>query len=146
MSWNKISERVLSNLKSINTIREVHEYEAERFNGYPACVIVPQENASTYETTTENERVYAFRVTLHQEIDKRKPERAEEILRNVCDDIIDKFDKDYYFKGISLPTGYTMLRVEALPSAWGWQNRETLMRVADIIIKVHVSIDINQIS
>ena len=45
-----------------------------------------------------------------------------------------------------LPTGYTMVKTEALPSAWFYANRETLYRGAEIIIKCHVDVDVNQIS
>ena len=82
-------------------------------------------------TTIDNERVYAVNVRLFVDRTARKHQDAERILRKLCDSVLDDFDKDFTMTGITLPTGYTMMYVEAAPAEWGYADREEKYREKD---------------
>ena len=67
-------------------------------------------------------------------------------MRDLVDTVLDDFDKDYTLTGIVSETGKTVMKVEAMPSAWGYVESDGIYRCAEIIIKIHVYIDVNLIS
>ena len=129
-------------------IKDVYNYEVEEFDGDPSCTVTPSENDSDYNTTEENVRIYAFNVrlfvnrTIKPAGEDPKPD-ADRILRNLVDSVLDDFDKDYTLTGIVNPTGYTFINLFALPSTWGYSGREDNFRVAEILIRCRVSVDLS---
>jgi len=131
-----------------NTLISVaYTFEASEFSGDPAVVITPSSNESDYNTTQENMRIYAFviRVFVRRTL-SRKPEDADRIMREVVSSVLDDFDKDYTFSGLSVPTGYTFINTFATPSVWGYSGREDCYRVSEISIQCRVSVDLSSIS
>lgn len=134
-------------LRNNSLISVVYNYEAEQFSGDPAVSVTPSSNVSDYNTTEENIRVYAFNIKLFVKRNApRKPEDADKIMRELVSSVIDDFDKDYTFTGLSVPTGYTFINTFAMPSAWGYAGREDEYRAATIDVKCRVSVDLNNIS
>lgn len=144
--WQNLSDKIKAILTANTLIQEVFAYEVGTFMGDPVVTLTPSNNESDYSTTTENERVYAFTAMVFVDRTTRGDEAAERILRQLCDSIVDDFDKNYTLTGVTLATGYTMLYVEAVPSRWGYVERENVYRVAEITIKCHMNVDVTLIS
>lgn len=134
-------------------LQEVYDHEATEFGGDPVASIIPSSNESDYRTTSENRRSYAFSVRLWvKRGDPRSDAKVDQIMRELCDSVLDDFDRYYTFgtgsPGATLvqPTGYTIIRLHALPSTWGYVEREALYRIADVTVRVEVDVDVTQIS
>lgn len=152
--WQNLKNKIVAILNNNDLIQDVYDYEVDNFGSDPCATVIASTNEGDYRTTTNNRRVYAFQVQLwvKREGAQRGDKRAEDILTDLVDSVLDDFDR-YYTLGtgspgsaLVLPTGYTMIMVEALPSAWFYSNRETLYRGAEITIKCHVDVDVTLIS
>lgn len=145
-------ENLVSKIKTIlqaNTLLvsgEVYDWEAEEFKGDPAVTITSSANTSDYATTTENERVFALTIRLFVDRTKRGGQEAERVTREIVSSILDDFDKNYTLAGLTVPTGYAMLYLEAANSNWGYFERECVYRVAEITLRAHFDVDVNLIS
>jgi hypothetical protein len=144
--WQNIIDKLKTLFGTITQIQEIYDYEVNKFNGDPALVIVPSGNAADYESTTENRRVYAFKVLAVVDRTTRADTEAERVLRSIVDKLLNVIDKNWSLSGLVLPAGYAMLFTEALPSVWGYIDRENIYRVAEITIRVHLDCDINLIT
>jgi len=147
MSWGTIRPQIATLLGTISSIHEVSNTPKLKFDGYPACYVVPSENTSDYETQVENTRVYAFLIRVFYETKKIGIATAMDRLDGVVDEIIDACDQDDQ-KGastrtvaVSLPSRYTFLSIFATPSAWGEIPAEGLL-MAEINVKIKVSVDV----
>lgn len=138
---NKITDILSAN----DLISATHNYEIEQFNEDPVAVVTPSGNEGDYSTTKENERIYAFNLKLFVSRSERTATEADRVLRNLVDSVLDDFDKDYYFVGLAVPTGYTMINVFAAPSSWGYSGRESEYRVSEVAVKCRISVDITNI-
>lgn len=138
--------KITSILSDNDKISAVFNYEAEQFNEDPTAVVTVSGNESDYSTTKENERIYAFNLKLFVSRSDREAKESDRVLRDLVDSVLDDFDKDYYFVGLEVPTGYTMINVFATPSSWGYSGREDEFRVAEVAIKCRVSVDVTNIS
>ena len=144
--WDKLVEKLKSILEANSLIQEVYDYENESFRGDPVAVVTPSANEADYHSTCENRRIYAFNIKVIVDRTTRGDQACEEIIRGLVDSVIDDIDKNYQLSGVEQPTGYTMLFVEALPSVWGYIERENVYRVAEINVRCHVDVDVNLIS
>lgn len=125
-------------------------YDCEKFEGTPSCTITPSENESDYNTTEENVRIYAYKIRIFVNrtvapSGQKVEYYADNILRDLVDDVLDKLDKNYTLTGITQPTGYTFINIFATPSAWGYSGRESEYRVCEFLVKARVSIDLSAI-
>lgn len=151
--WGNLKNKITAFLTNNSLIQQVYSYEAEEFSGDPAATIVASANDSDYRTSSHNRRVYAFTVRIWvKRGEPRTADEAEYTTQEAVDSIMDDFDK-YYTLGsgspgnaLVLPTGYTMVRVEAIPVQWGYVQREAIYRVAEIVVRVHIDVDVNLIS
>jgi hypothetical protein len=120
---------------------EVFTYEVEEFKGDPVAVIIPSNNESDYNTTADNVRIYAFKISIFVSRVIRTKDEAESVMRDIVTAVIDDFDKDYTLSGLKCPTGYTFINVFATPSAWGYVGAESEYRVAEINLQCRVLVD-----
>lgn len=147
MSFAKLRPQIGTLLGTVTGIQEVSNSPKIKFSGYPAAHIVPSDNESAYETTTENVRVYAFSVRLFYETKHSGIETAMAALESIVDEVLDKIDQEDLKGsasrtiGKNLPTGYTFLNILAVPGAWGELEQENLI-MTQLTVKVRVSIDI----
>lgn len=147
MSWSTIRPQIATLLGSISSIQEISNTPKLKFDGYPACYVVPSENTADYETQTENARIYAFIVRVFYDTKNISMATAMDRLDGVVDSIIDAIDQDDQKGastrtiGIDLPDLYTFLGISATPSAWGEIPGEGLI-MAEITVKVKVSRDV----
>ena len=130
-----------------NTIlHEVISTPELKFNGYPAAYIVPSDLESEYETTIENERVYAFIIRIFHETKKTGIATAIDVLEDVVDAVIDALDQEdkkgasTRTVGVSLPANYVYLGINATPGIWAELPGEQLV-MAEIKVRVKVSYD-----
>lgn len=128
-----IKNRIVS---QVTDIQDVSTYDKTVFDGFPAITITCSENENAYFSNAENMRVFAFRVTVFEQIgtditnDSAK-KRAEEVVADTVSAIIDTLDD--YSDSTDLAQGY----IHAVPSIWGYtQIGEGYARFADITIKV----------
>lgn len=152
--WQNLKKKIVAILNANSLIEDVFDYEASEFTTDPCATVIASSNDSDYRTTTSNRRIYAFQVQLWVKRDGqyRDDKKAEDVLTDLVDSVLDDFDRFYTLgtgspgAALSLPTGYTLIMVEALPSAWFYSNRQTLFRGAEITIKVHMDVDVTLIS
>ncbi len=151
--WQNLKTKIKAFLTANTLIQEVYGYEVEQFGGDPAATIVASKNEADYRTTTQNRRVYAFEVRLWVKRGApRTDAQAEDVLTDIIDTVLDKFDK-YYTLGVGspgsalvLPAGYTMIRTEAMPAEWGYAEREMLYRFATVTVRCILDVDVTLIS
>lgn len=135
-----IRNKIYTKLQAITSIQEVSTNPKATFTGYPAAIVSPSETNGDYETNAENQRIYAFNVQLLYEVQGTALGTALDALYEVADEIMDAFDKDPNFTGISLPADYTMLTV--IPSLGGWSEIPDTQLVQIVIsIKTAISFD-----
>lgn len=145
MAWRTLREQIAVLLDSIDSIQEVAATPSLEFNGYPAAYIVPSDSTSDYETTTENERAYAFLIRVFYETKDTGLAAALARLEDVVDNVIDKVDdEDKLYTGrtigLNLPAKYTFLAISAAPSVWGQLPSQNLV-FAEIKVTVRISFD-----
>lgn len=152
MSWNTLQPQIDTLLESLtdggNAIfQEVSLDPKAEFSGYPAAFIAPSENAGDYETNKENERVYAFVITILYETKKKTNAQAFSALRSLVDTVIDALDQEDLKGsatrtiGINLPARYTFINIWATTSRW-FELPEEEMIGAEVRVRVRTSIDI----
>src|SRR4030042_1250958 len=104
-------------------------------------------NDGSYSTSADNTRVYRFTIQLFMPL---KGQYGDAVVERAMDELVDSvlndFDRNYYFDGLSVPTGYQVMAVRAVPSKWGYTQRESWERVAEVEISAECNIDINLIT
>ena len=144
-AFSNIKDQIKTKLDANTKLQEVHEFPAMKFGGYPSATIVPSNNESDFETTTTNQRIYAYQIRIFQDIKNTTLDDAYNIMYDLIDDVLDDFDKDQSLSGVSMPTGYTLLIVEAVPSSVGLvENMDLLM--AMVTVKVRIEVDTKNIT
>jgi len=146
--WGKIIEKIKSILDANGLIQETYDYEEIKFEGQPSAVVVPSDNTGDYTSNIDNERVYGLNVFLFVARGENyyTDKECDRVMRNLVDSVLDDFDKSWQLDGLELTTGYSMLYMEAAPSAWGYADREMAYRMAQIDLKIHLNVDVNQIT
>lgn len=145
--WEKLSTKLMSILADNTLLQKSYNYEKQKPDGIPFATLTPSSNESEYDTTTENQRVYAFTLRLYNERSGQiKPENAETVMRELVDSVLNDLDKNWQLSGLESETGYTFLLMEAAPSSWGYIEEPAQYRVAEIVVRCRFSIDINLIS
>lgn len=152
--WQELKKKIVAILNANDDIQDVYDYEVAEFSGDPCATVVPSANESDYRTTTANRRIYAFTIMLWVKRggDYRSDREAENVMTDLVDGVVDDFDRFYTLgtnspgASLVLPTGYTMIKVEALPSNWVYSGREMMYRGAEINIRVQMDVDVNLIS
>lgn len=151
--WKNLKAKIKAILNANTLLQEVYDFEVTEFGGDPGATLVPSTNEADYRTTSENRRIYAFTINLWvKRGEPRSDAEAEAVLTDLVDSVLDDFDK-YYTLGtgspgdaLVLPSGYTMIKVQALPSAWWYSGRETVYRGAEINVKCELDVDVTLIS
>lgn len=145
--WELLIKKIQSILTANSLLSNVYIFENADFEADPVATITPSANENAFTTTIENGRTYAFTIRLFKDRGGQiKPEDAEEAMRQLVDSVLDDLDKNWALSGMNVPTGYTFLFMDAAPSAWGYIDRETQLRVAEINVRCNFSIDTTTIS
>lgn len=144
-------------LESLAELGSVYGYEPNDFQEDPVATVTASSNEGDYRSTSENRRVFAYTIRLWCNQAKREADNAEEVLADLEDQVLELFDR-YFTLGNDLngnaapgtlltpPTGYSIVRVEAIPSAWFWVERGDSFRMAEVNLRVHVDVDVGLIT
>ena len=121
-----IKAKIKTKLQTIGEIKYVHSYEKADLQGFPAVTILGFTINDILEDTKTNLREYTFKVRIFQEIETTTAEKAEEIIDNLIDTIMNLFGTDFTLGG-------------TCEGCWvkgglGWVDREVGMRVWDLEI------------
>src|SRR3990167_6317278 len=153
--WKRLKDKIIAMLQgqTATQLQEVYDYEVAEFGWDPAATLTPSAESADYRTTSANRRVYAFSLILWvKRGGTRDDKEAEGVLTDLVDSVTRLFDK-YYTLGSGSPgsalvseTGYTMIKVEAVPGEWFYSQRNDLYRGALITVRCHVDVDVNLIA
>jgi 5-carboxymethyl-2-hydroxymuconate isomerase len=117
MSFIILKDKIISKLKSISEIQQVEEYPTEDFNGFPAVMIRSVGNTSDYWSTTDNDEIYTFMLTLFQINDGVQDiKKSRRIIEELCDTIRDNFDSDEFLNGTVFSSNRVMIGVKPTTS------------------------------
>ncbi len=147
--WSNLHSYIISLLEGTDVFQEVFGYDANKMEGDPTVIIVPSGSESDYSTNNLNERMYGFSVKIFVSRTARdgdSEKEADRVLRNLVDTTLDVFDSNYTFNGLTVPSGYCMINVFAVPSVWGYAGEEDEYRVAEISVRCRVYVDVNIIN
>lgn len=135
-NFSNLKTKIAAIVSANTYINEVSVYDKPAFSSSPAATVVPSGNASDYATSVDNNRMYAFTVTILVPYDAEGAANAESTLTEIIDSLLDDFDQDFTLSG-------SCLLMTAAPSEWGWQEREVLYRVATIALRCKVYVNTN---
>ncbi len=148
MSWQTLRPQIKTLLDNSGLFQETSAFPKIKFSGYPAAYVVQSDSEGDYETTNENERIYAFLIRIFYSTKNQTVATALERLEKIVDAIIDDIDQDSYKDannrviGVDMPTGYTWINTYAVPSMFGEVEGEELV-MAEIRVRVKVIRDIS---
>ncbi len=136
---NKI-KTILQGISNLNS-DAIYTYETAEITKFPSVTIVETGNEAEFETNIDNKRIYKYNIRIYVEKSQSGDDQSEKDLRQIRDQIIDELDKDPYFSGISLPTGYSMISTRAAPMRFGYIERGGDLRVAEIEFEIIILVD-----
>lgn len=143
--WENLSTALAAILSKnfLTQLENVYEYEASKLDGFPALTITPSASENDYHSTTENRRVYAFTVRVYAQRGSSPADeaKAEKTMRLLVDSVINRLDESSDTLNVAAVDGYTYLFLSAAPARWGYINRESDVRVAEIGVRVHYDVD-----
>lgn len=145
--WDQFNTSIKAILDANTLLQSVYDYEVSNPDGIPFATLTPSANENDYHTTTANSRVYAFTLRLFTDRGGQSTHQASEnSMRSLVDSVLDDLDKNHQLSGLTVPSGYAFLFMEAAPASWGYVGREFQMRVAEIAVRCHVEVDTTIIS
>lgn len=148
MSWQTLRPQIKTLLDTATNLYEVSSSPKLNFGGWPSAYIVPSPLESDYETTNENQRVYAYQVVILQETKNKGMSDAITALETAADEVLDLIDDedqkgaDTRTVGVSLPAGKLFLRIEAVNAGWAEIEGNQLLMV-ELSVRVHISVDVS---
>ena len=100
--YSDIKNAIKAHITAVTGIKSVYGYEKGNLNGYPAATVTLQAIACEYETNTEDQRKYTFKVKIYQELenDAEGAETAEATLEALLDTVIGKIEDDWDLGGL----------------------------------------------
>ncbi len=131
-SFSSIYTSIHTILTSLSTVDHVYKQEGPDPDGYPFITLVHMGNDSEVLDEVQNFRTYKYRVRIYISSSKGNmgPEKAEETLGIVLDEIIDAFDTDHTLGG-------TVQQIIPLVSEPGYTEFSGgVSRVGEIILSV----------
>ena len=103
------------------------------------------DNENEFETTSENQRIYAWKIRVFYETKDSGVSGAIDALMPVVDDVMDKIDQEndaaVRTVGTSMPSRYTFINILATPGAWYTvEDGNVIYNEFTVRIKVSVSV------
>lgn len=149
MSWVTLGEQLYNLINDNKTdlkIQEVNSYPTLKFDGFPAVSIFPSDNKNDYETTSDNERIYVWKLRIFEETKGQGLNQAQDTLYEVLDNVLDKLDQEGELDsgqtiGQDLPARYQYINLFATPSFWGQIEDENLI-FTEMGVRIRVSVDV----
>lgn len=141
--WDDLSNGIKATIvnaigTTVNGIKatRVLEYEPNTMDGFPFISIAPAEAPAEIADTRRNKRQYTFAVKAYQERKQIGAEKAERVLRQLNDELIQLFDSTPYLYG-DLIHGRGW--VQPIPSQWAYITTDQVdVRVSNILLVCEV--------
>lgn len=131
--------------KTALAVQEVYKYPKMKFGGYPAVAISPSDVESDFQTTTENDRDYVFKVRVFEPSKDQGLSVAIDKLEVVVDSIMTQIAED---GGAAVPvmsqnlgSQEVYIFTRAIPGVWGVTVDEALV-FNEMTVVVRLSVDI----
>jgi len=100
--YSDIKNAIKTHVTAITGINNVYGYEKGDLAGYPSAIVTFESIDCEYQSNTEDERKYSFKVKIYQELDADGvgAETAESTIEALIDSIIAKFEDDWDLGGL----------------------------------------------
>lgn len=131
MSLVTISQKIAEKLGDVQGIKAVYEYESANPSGqYPLATVTPNNFDGEYASTAHNRRSYFFNVRIYQERTETGfgSEKAERVMREVVDEVMDAFDMDTTLSG-------TVMFCRPIGGNFDYTEREHDARTAELLLE-----------
>lgn len=144
-----IKDQIITKLQALNTIQKVYPGVNLNPSGWPAAFVTTNTEEGEFSSTAENSRVYTYNASIlfplgQDFVPDSEGERldyAEDVIANCVEQVINTIDTD--FELTSLPTGVTVLFVNAADVEWGYADYEGgVARAANVILNVYTEITV----
>jgi hypothetical protein len=114
----------------LTKIQIAYRTDRSTFEGFPAAVVSPSENTSDYSSTSDDKRVYAFKIRVYYPIkDEADYDPAEIALEEAIDEMLGVFNKRESLGG-------ACEWLEPVPSVWEYEERgEGIYRMAELTLR-----------
>lgn len=97
-----VKDLIVAKVQALSSVQVVYKHEEVNPTGFPAVCIVATGQDGEFVTTTENRRIYSYRVFVHMPIGQDlndvsgdRLDNAEDVVATVIDQIINAIDTDY---------------------------------------------------
>lgn len=132
--WQTLSDAIVAKVQTSAFVADEHVYDYAKsgMDGYPTVTVTPFENPDAiFADTDRNRRTYNFAVRCYQERTESSEEESERLMRQLVDDLIQRFDADIYLNTALQGRGFAM----PIPSRWSFvQGEQVKTRLAEIIV------------
>lgn len=140
-----IKDQIKNKVLGCASVQQVYGFEELNPSGWPAVMITPGNMQGEFSSTSENSRVYNYRLlilfALGQDMETPKTlnrlEYAENTVATVIDEIINAVDTNFVLEGTPV------LYVNASDVSWGYYATEAgECRGAEITLNVYTEVTV----
>lgn len=142
-----IKNQIIDHIESLDSVQKVYPVPQLNPSGFPAVFVTTNSEEGEFSSTAENSRVYSYNASVIfplgqdfvPEAESERLDFAEQTIATVVEQIINSIDRDFELDG--LPTGVTVLFVNAADVEWGYTDIENgVARAANVILRVYTEI------
>lgn len=114
----------------LTKIQVAYRTDRSTLEGYPAAVVSPSENEADYASTSNDRRVYAFKIRVYYPFkDESEQDTADLALEDALDEMLDVFSQRDAL-------GDACDWIEPVPSVWQYEERgDGIYRMAELILR-----------
>lgn len=114
----------------LTKIQVAYRTDRSTLEGFPAAVVSPSENEADYSSTSNDRKVYAFKIRVYYPLGKESEQDSAEIaLEEALEEMITAFSKRKVL-------GAACEWVEPIPSVWQYEERgESVYRMAELTLR-----------
>lgn len=99
--YRELNSKINTILASVPKIKEVYAYPAEKFDKYPAAVYYPSSIENSFETNSDNFKIYGYKLWIIVNSEGTTVEDIfDTIMPNVMDAVLDALDAGWDFDEI----------------------------------------------
>lgn len=142
-----LKNQIIDKIEALSSVQKVYPVVKLNPEGYPAVFVTTNTEEGEFSSTAENSRVYTYNCMavfpLGQDFvpgaESERLDYAEQTIATVIEQIINTIDTDFELD--SLPTGVTVMFVNAADVEWGYVDIEGgAARAANVVLRVYTEI------
>lgn len=140
-TYKLLRDRIFDKVNALNRFEVVKKFPDLNFGGYPAATVIPSDGDVDYETSSDDQRTYAFIINIYFPITPGQEEKALDAVMQAADDVLDTFTTDKQLSSpspITFPTGKIIIGVRPVFTSWGATDDKKLM-IAEITVSIAIS-------